>query len=312
MPEVKQKKNTKFNKDGSVEVTEKDGNVNRLSKEQYEGYLSQSGSKSVRGGIVDENVRALVDRETAQRQKEAVQAQEVQNIKDEAARAEVTQGTPQDTAQNTQTEQINSSVSENRFVNTQQAQTAQNQQTQVVQQQINPFQEKQKEQIAQFETFGLIDEERGQRLKKITSSLNPLSNLAISREVLDLTIDLADNFKAITNIGGKDTQGVKNARENINFAKETIANQIELARTGQADNAKLTQAITEYKRNIKFLQQTTKRKGLDNLAYWTTDGRNLEQELVLIEDDFNQLDADYQTALVDYKTLQRRNAIALS
>jgi len=151
-----------------------------------------------------------------------------------------------------------------------------------------------------FESFGLIDNAKSMQLQQAINleggQLKSGANIA--KATLGLFIDLADNLAKVASLGalGKDTLDVKNAKENISLAKAVIDRQIALVPTGEVNILELSDAVKMYSANLNQLESTNKRIGLDNFAYWISDGRNLEQEIFTKKSEFAELERMLQQA----------------
>lgn len=148
----------------------------------------------------------------------------------------------------------------------------------------------------------LLDEKKVKRLKEIgfadatIGQLNPVGEVKLS--IFDLAIDIADNLRAISTLGGKDTQNVKNAKTTIASSKTFLDSEIKKISTGEADAQAIQRIALEYEKALSTLESTNKRKGIDNLAYWLTDGRDLETELIFYREDLEQMKLSLDAAIL--------------
>jgi hypothetical protein len=157
-----------------------------------------------------------------------------------------------------------------------------------------------KEDNSLYQGFLSMDSKKAQMLQDATELKGGQlkSGLNIAQATFGLFIDLIDNLAKVATLGalGKDTMDVKNAKENMNLAKQAIERQIALVPTGEVNVYELHEAVKMYRANLNYLESTNKRIGLDNFAYWITDGRNLEQEIFNKNSEFAELERMLQLA----------------
>jgi hypothetical protein len=162
-----------------------------------------------------------------------------------------------------------------------------------------------------FETLGLIDTPKGQKLKEAINleggQFKSGANIALA--TLGLFFDLGDNLSKVATFGalGKDTIDVKKAKDNISLAQDIIDRQISLIPTGEINISELQRAVAQYTKNLSYLESTNKRIGLDNFAYWIDDGRNLEEEIATYKSNFDELDRLLKNA----KLMQAQNNLLM-
>jgi hypothetical protein len=151
-----------------------------------------------------------------------------------------------------------------------------------------------------YQGFLSMDSKKAQMLQDATELKGGQlkSGLNIAQATFGLFVDLADNLAKVATLGalGKDTLDVKNAKENLTLAKSVIERQIALVPSGQVNVYELHEAVKMYRANLSYLESTNKRIGLDNFAYWITDGRNLEQEIFNKNSEFAELERMLQLA----------------
>lgn len=114
---------------------------------------------------------------------------------------------------------------------------------------------------------------------------NVLDNVAVFTKPF---INIADNIRALTRIGGKDTARVQDAQSAFNNINKEIDILTENVMRGRLDSADVEVQIVEALRQNAILERTAKEKGLGNLKYWLAGGKDLETQASLNEATLNE------------------------
>jgi len=121
------------------------------------------------------------------------------------------------------------------------------------------------------EIMGEIEE------KGVGSVAAPIVLKAMGKKV----VDYAENIRAITTLGGRDTADVKEARDTFSKSNTAIGDDIKLVGAGVQNYDDVVKKIRDAEIQLQVMEREVHGKGLGNLRYWLLGGKDVEVEIEL-------------------------------